>query len=95
MDVGRTSPRLRDFGSLYPKSVPLRKALCEYYISIIGFFRRAVLFSKKNFLSQLSSSVLRPFDAEFGGVREDLQRKAMAVGDEASFASKQVLKEHV
>jgi hypothetical protein len=89
MNIGRTCPRYQDFGFLYPKSTGLQKALCEYFVVVVELCKQAVLFIRKPFFSQLSSSVLKPFQPEFGHFENDLGKLANTIREEASLASKQ------
>lgn len=56
---------------------------------IVRLCKQAVLFVNKPFLSQLSFSILKPFDAEFGNFQRNLELLAQAVREEVSLASKQ------
>ncbi|MCJ1248752.1 hypothetical protein MMC30_005971 [Trapelia coarctata] len=87
MDIGRSCPRYSDFGSLYPSSSGLQTALCEYYAVVIQLCRQAILSTRKHFLSQLSSSLLKPFEADFGTFQKDLQKLGDAIRDETFLAS--------
>jgi ankyrin repeat domain-containing protein 50 len=89
MNIGRRCPRYQDFGLLYPTSTRLQNALCEYFTAIVDLCKHAVLFIGKPFLSQLSSSVLIPFQSEFGHFEVDLGTLASTIREEASLASKQ------
>ena len=89
MNIGRTCPRYEDFGLLYPTSARLQKALCEYFIEVVKLCRHTVLFTRKPFFSQLSSSILKPFQSEFGHFETDLGRLATTIREEVSLASKQ------
>jgi Ulp1 family protease len=89
MNIGRTCPRYQDVGFLYPKSTRLQKALCEYFVVVVKLCRQAVLFIRKLFFSQLSSSIPKSFRSEFGHFENDLTRLATTIREEASLASKQ------
>ena len=89
MTIGRTCPRYQDFGLLYPESKRLQSALCEYFIVIVRLCQQAVVFLKKPFWSQLSSSILKPFESEFGSFHQDLESLASAIREEVSLASNQ------
>jgi len=87
MDIGRSCPRYSDFGSLYPSSIGLQRALSKYFAVVIRLCRQAILSSRKHFLSQLSSSLLRSFDSDFGPFQKDLQKLGNAIHDETLLAS--------
>ncbi|MCJ1428875.1 hypothetical protein MMC29_006786 [Sticta canariensis] len=89
MRIGLTCPRYQDFGLLYPKSTRLQSALCDYFVVIVCLCKEAVLFLKKPFWSQLSSSMLKPFESEFGKFQQDLKSLASAIREEVSLASNQ------
>ena len=89
MKIGRTCPRYQDFGLLYPESARLQSALYEYFIAIVRLCTQAVLFLKKRFWSQLSSSILKPFESVFGTFQRDLEDLASTIRDEVLLASNQ------
>lgn len=89
MRIGLTCPRYQDFGLLYPKSARLQRALCEYFVVIVRLCKQAVVFLKKTFWSQLSSSILKPFESEFGKFHQDLEILAGCIREEVSLASNQ------
>ena len=89
MRIGLTCPRYQDFGLLYPGSTRLQKAVCEYFVVIVRLCKQAVVFLQKPFWSQLSSSILKPFEPEFGRFQQDLENLAGAIREEASLASNQ------
>ncbi|MCJ1465075.1 hypothetical protein MMC07_003691 [Pseudocyphellaria aurata] len=89
MRIGVTCPRYQDFGILYSESKRLQSALCEYFVVIVRLCKQAVLFLKKPFWSQLSSSILKPFETEFGSFQQDLETLASSIREEVSLASNQ------
>ena len=89
MKIGLTSPRYQDFGLLYPESARLQSALCEYFVVIVRLCKQAVVFLKKPFWFQLSSSIVKPFESEFGSFYQDLENFASAIREEVSLASNQ------
>lgn len=89
MSIGRTSPRYQDFGLLYPESKRLQNALCDYFVVIVHLCKQAVLFLKKPFWSQLSFSILKPFESEFGSLQLNLESLANAIREEVLLASNQ------
>ena len=93
MEIGSTSPRYQEFGLLYPDSIGLQKALCKYFTVIVKLCKQAILFIRKPFFSQLSSSILKPFTSEFSSFSADLMRLATAIRGEISLASLQVQKD--
>ena len=48
MQVGRTCPRLAEFGSLYITSPRLQTVLCEYYAMVVKLCKSAIEFSRKS-----------------------------------------------
>ena len=89
MRIGLTCPRYQDLGLLYPKSTRLQSALCGYFVVIVRLCKQAVVFLKKPFWSQLSSSILKPFESEFGNFHQDLENLASSIREEISLASNQ------
>jgi hypothetical protein len=89
MNVGRSCPRYQEFGFIYPKSIRRQKALCEYFVVVVELCKQAVLFIRKPFISQLSSSVMKPFQTEFGHFEVDLAKLANTIREEASLTSQQ------
>ena len=90
MAVGRTCPRHQELQILFPKSSDLQKAICLYFTVVVRLCKQTVLFIKKPFLSQLSYSIAKNFEAEFGAFKQELATLAAAVHDEVSLASKQI-----
>ena len=43
MNLGRTCPRFTELGYLYPTSVRLQKALCEYYAAVVRFCKQSTI----------------------------------------------------
>jgi ankyrin repeat domain-containing protein 50 len=89
MDIGRTCPRLQEYGILYPKSVRLQNALCEYFCLIVELCKTAVLFTSKSIISQISDTIVKPFSTEFGKFQTHLSHLALAIRDESALASQQ------
>ena len=89
MNIGRSCPRNQEYKSLYPLSQRLQEALCEYFIVIVDLCKHTVQFLNKSFLSQLSVSVRKPFESDFGHFQQELDRLANLIREEASLASKQ------
>lgn len=87
MDIGCSCPRYSDFGALYPSSSGLQTALCEYFAVVVRLCRQAIVSSRREFLSQLSSSLFKSFDADFGTFQKDLQKLGNAIHDETLLAS--------
>lgn len=89
MNIGRSCPRNQEYKSLYPLSPKLQGALCEYFIVVVDLCKHTVQFLNKSFLSQLSASVRKPFQSDFGHFQQDLDMLANSIREEASLASKQ------
>ena len=90
MAIGRSCPRNQEYVLLYPRSPRLQAALCEYFVAIVGLCKQTVLFLKKSFLSQLSTSIRNPFQTEFGSFQQQLDRLADSVREEASLESRKI-----
>ena len=87
MKIGSTCPRHQEFGLLYPNSMRLQGLLFQYHTVIVNLCKRAVLFIKKPFFSQLPSMLKA---SEFGRFSSDLERLATFIHEEVSLASKQL-----
>lgn len=74
---------------MYLKSTRLQDALCEYFVIIVNLCKEIVLFVNQSFHSQLSFSILKPFESEFGTSQRSLETIARAVREEVSLVSKQ------
>ena len=48
MQIGRTCPRVAEFGTLYITSTRLQRVLCEYYAVVVKLCKSAVEFSRKS-----------------------------------------------
>ena len=60
---------------------------------IVKLCTEATLFIRKPFFSQLSSSIWKPFDTEFGAFVTDLGSRAATIRDEVSLASERAQKD--
>lgn len=87
MDIGRTCPRYNDFASLFPSSLRLQRTLCDYYAVLLRLCRQAIVSSRRTPLSQLSSSLTKSFETDFGPFRKDLETLGLAVREEVLLAS--------
>ena len=48
MQIGRTSPRVAEFGALFTTSIRLQRTLCEYYAVVVKVCKSGVEFSRKS-----------------------------------------------
>ena len=48
MQIGRTCPRLAEFGAVYITSTRLQRVLCEYYAVVVKLCKSAIEFSRKS-----------------------------------------------
>ena len=64
--------KISRFCTLFPESKRIQSAPCEYFVAIVRLCKQAVVFMKKLFRSQLSSSIFKPFESEFGIFQRDL-----------------------
>ena len=48
MQIGRTCPRLAEFGALYVSSSRLQQVLCEYYAVVVKLCKSAIEFSRRS-----------------------------------------------
>ena len=47
MQLGRSCPRLAEFGTLYKTSIGLQRSLCEYYAVVVHLCKSVIEFAKK------------------------------------------------
>ena len=90
MRIGRTCPCHKDLSVLFPKSRDLQKAVCLYFVVVVCLCKDIVSFSKRSFFSQLSYTIVGPFESKFGPYQRELEILADLVRDEVSVASKQI-----
>ena len=95
MNVGRACPRYKEFGFLYPTSVRLQHALCDYYVEVVRLCSKAVSILREPFYSQLSYSATRHFQSNFGHFESELQKIARVVYEESYLASLQEQKTEI
>ncbi|MCJ1377484.1 hypothetical protein MMC17_000579 [Xylographa soralifera] len=88
MQLGRTCPRLAEFGSIYLTSTRLQRALCEYYAVVVSLCKSAVEFSRKPVISQAAITILRPFELQFGPQQKKLMEFSQDICGEISLAAK-------
>jgi Cdc6-like AAA superfamily ATPase len=90
MSIGRTCPRNQEYLLLYPRSVELKEAVCEYFIVTVQLCKQAVMVLKKPLLVQLFSAMSNTIVWELGGFEQRLSQLASAVAAEVSLASKRL-----
>jgi hypothetical protein len=90
MSIGRTCPRSQEYLLLYPRSVELRKAVCEYFIISVQLCKQAVLVLKRPFLGQLFSTMCNTIMSDLGGFEQKLSQLAGAVAEEVNLASRRL-----
>jgi hypothetical protein len=90
MSIGRTCPRNQAYLLLYPRSVELKEAVCEYFITSVQLCKQAVLVLKRPLLGQLSSAISNTVMSGLGGFEQKLSRLAGAVAGEVTLASRRL-----
>lgn len=88
MDIGRSCPAYKSFGELFPDSLDLQTALCEYFATIIKLCMKII----QQLHTPATSLLLRafvPFDATFKPYQEDLSRIVKSVELQILLASQQ------
>ncbi|CAI7598931.1 unnamed protein product [Penicillium glandicola] len=88
MAIGRSCPTYQQFGHLYPGCVSLQRALCDYYAVIVQLCIKIVEISKRTPVTQILSSILNPFEAEFKKFLDQLDQAVKDIQLQLSFASK-------
>jgi hypothetical protein len=84
MSIGRTCPRNQEYLLLYPQSIKLKEAVCEYFIVTVQLCKEAVVVSKKPLLWRSFSAL------ELGSFEPRLSQLASEVTTEVSLASMQL-----
>ncbi|KAL9042772.1 MAG: hypothetical protein Q9214_003688 [Letrouitia sp. 1 TL-2023] len=92
MNLGKQTPRVQGFGSLYP-STELRKALCDYYAAIIRLCKYSTEFLRQPVYMRLPKVLLVSFKDEFGPYEKEIARLCQDIRDEVSLASKRAQKQ--
>ncbi|KAH0556171.1 hypothetical protein GP486_005897 [Trichoglossum hirsutum] len=89
MDLRNCFPRYSEYQALYPCSARLQAALCTFYATVIQFCTKALEAIQRKGIAQAATAIWRPFEAEFGDFRNELQRQDKNVQDEISLAFQQ------
>ncbi|CAI7590492.1 unnamed protein product [Penicillium glandicola] len=89
MRIGKSSPTYQQFGLLYPSSIGLQRALCDFYAGIIHLCVKIIEVSRRTALKQTLSSILSPFESEFKPFLDLLDEATHKINLEVSLASKQ------
>jgi hypothetical protein len=90
MKVGRSCPTYKQFGLLYPGSVGLQKALCEYFSIVIRFCIKIIEVSQRSGVMQVLSPIFNPFEAAFKSYQDNLDQAVKEIQLQISLASKKV-----
>ncbi|KAJ5365707.1 hypothetical protein N7517_008593 [Penicillium concentricum] len=88
MSIGRSCPTYQQFGHLYPGCVGLKRSLCDYYAVIIHLCIKIIEITKRTPVTQMLSSILNPFEAEFKHFLDQLDEAVRDIQLQLSFASK-------
>ena len=89
VSAGRSCPTYKQFGLLYPSSIGLQRALCEYFAAVIRLYIRTVQVSQRSSFVQVVQPMVYPFEAEFGTHLIELEQLAKDVTLQISYASKE------
>lgn len=93
MAVGQRCPTLQKFGLLYPTSIDLQAALCEYYAIVVRFCAKVIEVSQRSNMLQTLSSVFQPFETEFRPFRDRFDEAATTIQLQITLASNQAARE--
>lgn len=88
MDIGRHSPVYEQFAHLYPDSVGLQLALCEYWATVIRLCTKIVEGTQRGFAQSLLTA-FTGFEVEFQPFRAKLKEATEDIHLQISLASKQ------
>ncbi|MCJ1308046.1 hypothetical protein MMC25_001696 [Agyrium rufum] len=89
MRIGQSCPTYQQFGQLYPQSIGLQAALCDYYAIFIRLCISIIEVSRRSTAIQYLSSLFNPFESEFKPFLEDLSRATKDVHLQIELASRQ------
>jgi hypothetical protein len=104
LEIRRYCPQNEDYQALYKDSTRLQAALCEYYATVVKLCLKIVEVSERPGnvsivntsmktddigLKQFTMALMKPFEAEFGALKNTLRKQNDNIRVEASVASKQ------
>ena len=87
MEVGKLCPAYAQFGDIYPGSIQLQHALCEYYASVIRLCTKVIVVLNRTALSAALSSLVYPFESMFAEHIAQLQFDVKMVGLQCQYAA--------
>ncbi|KAI1123420.1 hypothetical protein F5Y10DRAFT_286241 [Nemania abortiva] len=85
----RWSPRFSQYRSLFPTSVRLQAAVCEFHASIIRCCKHIVCMSQRSWQAHLASSLTKSFQSELGDHIRLIKNTAQEVDFEIELAKAQ------
>jgi hypothetical protein len=88
MSIGRACPRNQEYLLLYPRSIELKEAVCEYFIVGVQLCKQAVLVLRRPLLRQLLLAMSNTIMSDLGSFEQKLSRLAAAVAEEVALASR-------
>ncbi|PHH92270.1 hypothetical protein CDD83_8195 [Cordyceps sp. RAO-2017] len=89
MGFNKHCPRFSEYQSLYPGSVRLQAALCDFHAAIIRCCKHAVEVVQRSWHQNLLNALWRSFDAEFKDQADAIQRCGVEVKEEIVLAKAQ------
>ncbi|RAL17612.1 uncharacterized protein BO97DRAFT_10837 [Aspergillus homomorphus CBS 101889] len=92
-EIGLKCPTIEEFGQLYHGHVGLQRSLCEYYAVIVELCSKVIKVSRRTWHNQVFSSILSPFESEFGPYSQRLALSREQVMSQVSLASQQAAQE--
>ena len=90
MSAGRSCPSYKRFGLLYPSSIALQVALCEYFAAVVRLCIKTVQVSQRSSFTQVVRPMVYPFEAEFSTNLTELEQLARDINLQIALASNQV-----
>ena len=87
MSMRNDCPRFSLYQHLFAQSTRLQTALCNYYTIVIKFCTQVLQVGERTALVQVRTTLWKPFDAEFGKFRNDLQQQCGEVQKEITLAA--------
>ncbi|KAH7033561.1 uncharacterized protein B0I36DRAFT_110490 [Microdochium trichocladiopsis] len=87
MTISTHCPRFNEYQALFPISIRLQKALCDFHAAIVRCRQHLVEFMKRTWSQQLLNAVFQSFEQEFKPDIDGIARLAKEVKEEINLAT--------
>ncbi|KAK2752456.1 hypothetical protein FQN54_008118 [Arachnomyces sp. PD_36] len=89
MNLRNYFPRYSRYQILYSRSPRLQEALCTYYATVVNFCKKVLEISRKSGFLHAASSLIKPFEVEFGDIRKRLEKQNQEIEHELDLAERE------